>query len=122
MKALLVDDFAPILKFEFSILDRLGFEVSFASNGKEALTRLEDEPLPDVILLDWNMPEMDGMGFVQVVREQPRFDEIAIVMVTTEIDAEHIARALAAGANEYLMKPFNEACLLDKLRLIRLLA
>ncbi|SRR6056297_1342834 len=122
MKALLVDDFAPILKFEFAILDQLGFEVSFASNGKEALTRLQDEPIPDVILLDWNMPEMDGMGFIQVVREQPRFNDVAIIMVTTEIDAEHISQALTAGANEYLMKPFDEACLLDKLRLIRLLA
>lgn len=119
MKALLVDDFMPMLRFESLILDKLGFEITCAFNGKEALQQLEKQSLPDVILLDWNMPEMDGMQFVHVVRAQRKFDDIAIIMVTTEIEPAQISQALEAGANEYLMKPFDQSCLIDKLRLIR---
>lgn len=121
MRALLVDDSRPIRRIESNILNELGFETTDAGNGKEALTVLETEPLPLVALVDWNMPEMDGLEFVKRVRDNERFSSMAIVMVTTETEVERVALALASGADEYLMKPFQKDQLTDKLRILGLI-
>jgi two-component system chemotaxis response regulator CheY len=121
MRALIVDDSRPVRRIEAGILRDLGFEHSEAGNGVEALAVLDalgGEQSPKVALVDWNMPEMDGLEFVKRVRKDKRFANMAIVMVTTEIEPEQMARALASGADEYLMKPFQREGLIEKLRLL----
>jgi two-component system chemotaxis response regulator CheY len=118
MRALIVDDSRPIRRIESDILQELGFETDGASNGKEAWERLQQGPPPDVLLVDWNMPEMDGLEFLKAVRGDDRFSEVTVLMVTTETETDQMLRALSAGADEYLMKPFQKECLVDKLRLV----
>lgn len=118
MRALVVDDSRPIRLIESKILQELGFETTAAANGKEAIQQLQAGPLPHVVLVDWNMPEMDGLEFISTVRKEDRFRDLAILMVTTETEMDQMVRALNAGANEYLMKPFQKEGLVDKLRLV----
>lgn len=104
------------------ILRRAGYaEVIEASNGQEALDALDllsPEASPDVALVDWNMPVMNGLELVIAMRKNTGWRRIAIVMVTTENEQSNVVRALAAGAHEYLIKPFDEAALLDKLAIL----
>ncbi len=118
MRALVVDDSRPIRRIESDILKQLGFETADACNGKEALFHLKTNPLPDIALVDWNMPEMDGLEFITTVRRDAQYARMAILMVTTETETDQMLRALSAGADEYLMKPFQRECLVDKLRLV----
>lgn len=74
-----------------------------------------------VILVDWNMPEMNGLEFVQAIRTNPKYSEIPLMMVTTETEIEQMYKALEAGANEYVMKPFTDDVIADKLRLLGVL-
>lgn len=118
MRALIVDDSRPIRRIESDIMAELGFETSTACNGKEALEHLESQPRPDVVLVDWNMPEMDGLQFITEVRRDKRYAGMTLLMVTTETETDQMLRALTAGADEYLMKPFQKEGLVDKLRLV----
>lgn len=118
MKALVVDDSRPIRRIESEILKELGFETCDASNGREALERLQTCEVPDVVLVDWNMPEMNGLEFIRAVRQDARFTGLVILMVTTETETDQMLRALSAGADEYLMKPFQKDALIDKLRMV----
>jgi two-component system, chemotaxis family, chemotaxis protein CheY len=118
MHALVVDDSRPIRRIEGDILRELGFQTTDACHGKEALERLLDSPRPDVVLVDWNMPEMDGLEFIKAVRKDSRYSGLPILMVTTETEPEQMLRALTAGADEYLMKPFQKEGLVEKLRMI----
>lgn len=118
MRALVIDDSRPIRRIESEILKELGFLTTEATNGREGLERLEAGPLPDVVLVDWNMPEMDGLTFIKTVRADPRYTGLVILMVTTETETDQMLRALSAGADEYLMKPFQKDGLVDKLRLL----
>jgi two-component system chemotaxis response regulator CheY len=122
MRALVVDDSRPIRRIEAEILHELGFETSDACNGKEALDQLQTSTLPDVVLVDWNMPEMDGLEFIKAVRKEPRYAGMVVLMVTTETETNQMLRALTAGADEYLMKPFQKDGLIDKLRLLGVVA
>lgn len=122
MRALVVDDSRPIRRIESEILRELGFETIDACNGKEALERLQTTPVPDVVLVDWNMPEMDGLEFIKAVRKDARFSGMVVLMVTTETETDQMLRALSAGADEYLMKPFQKEALVDKLRLVGVVA
>ena len=103
---LVVDDSSVIRKVARRILEGLEFEISEAEDGEEALTACQKR-LPDAVLLDWNMPKMDGYEFLRVLRRLPDGDRPKVVFCTTENDVAHIARALHAGANEYIMKPFD---------------
>ena len=118
MRAMVVDDSRPIRRIESAILNELGFETFDACNGREALERLQQAECPDVVLVDWNMPEMDGLEFIKTVRKDARFSGLVILMVTTETETDQMLRALSAGADEYLMKPFQKEGLVDKLRLV----
>ena len=89
------------------ILEGLEFEIAEAENGEEAIEACRRQ-IPDAILLDWNMPKMDGYEFLRVLRRLPGGDKPKVVFCTTENDVAHIARALHAGANEYIMKPFDK--------------
>ena len=118
MRALIVDDSRPIRRIESGILQELGFETFDACHGKEALEVLEDSPLPDVVLVDWNMPEMNGLDLIKALRKDSRYSSLSVLMVTTETEPDQMLRALTAGADEYLMKPFQKDGLVDKLRLV----
>ena len=118
MKAMVVDDSRPIRRIEGEILRELGFETVEAGNGQQALERLQEGELPKVVLVDWNMPEMNGLDFIRAVRGDERFKSVVLLMVTTEIETDQMLRALSAGADEYLMKPFQREGLVDKLRLL----
>jgi two-component system chemotaxis response regulator CheY len=104
---LVVDDSSVIRKVARRILEGLDFQILEAENGEEAIEMCRSQ-LPDAILLDWNMPKMDGYDFLRVLRRLPGGDKPKVVFCTTENDVAHIARALHAGANEYIMKPFDK--------------
>ncbi len=118
MRALVVDDSAVIRTVLTRILAGLGFEVVSAVNGKEALEKLELGKRPDLTMVDWNMPEMNGYEFIRAVRADTRWRDMPIMMVTTETEMEQVVRALAAGANEYLMKPFTPEMVQEKLAIL----
>jgi two-component system chemotaxis response regulator CheY len=104
---LVVDDSSVIRKVARRILEGLDFQISEAENGEEAIEACRGR-IPDAILLDWNMPKMDGYEFLRALRRLPGGDKPKVVFCTTENDVAHIARALHAGANEYIMKPFDK--------------
>jgi two-component system chemotaxis response regulator CheY len=121
-KVLIVDDSRAIRRILGTTIRALGFEVAEAANGQEALERLEDMDQPvRFMLVDWNMPEMNGLDFILKVRENKRFEESSILMVTTETAVDQMVKALDAGANEYVMKPFTKEIIEDKLRLLGIL-
>ena len=118
-KALVVDDSRTIRTIIRRILIELGYEVCEAANGVEALKVLETEKTTvRLILADWNMPEMNGLELVKRLRRNPEFESLKVLMVTTETEMDQMASALAAGANEYVMKPFTKDILLEKLELV----
>ena len=118
MKALIVDDSRASRLMLRRILTIIGFEVAEAGDGREALTYLQTHVDTQLALVDWNMPEMNGLELVQAVRQDTRLDHLRLMMVTTETDVGHIERALLAGANEYVMKPFSRDSIEEKLRLL----
>ena len=103
---LVVDDSSVIRKIASRILGEMDFRIVEAEDGEKALEACKRE-LPDAVLLDWNMPVMDGYDFLKALRRMPEGDRPKVVFCTTETDVVHIARALHAGANEYIMKPFD---------------
>ncbi|SON57088.1 Chemotaxis protein CheY [Hartmannibacter diazotrophicus] len=103
---LVVDDSSVIRKVARRILEDLSFTITEAEDGEQAL-RACNEQMPDAILLDWNMPVMDGIEFLGRLRELRGGDAPKVVFCTTENDVGHIAKAIRAGANEYIMKPFD---------------
>ena len=113
--ALVVDDSRAMRSIIGRQLRELGFDVQEACNGREALERLQAGDLPTVALVDWNMPEMNGFELIQTVRADSRYDALRLMMVTTESEIDSIQRALEAGANEYLMKPFTKQAVQEKL-------
>ena len=120
--ALVIDDSRAIRMILGRTLNRFGYEVCSAANGREALDMIVAQRLDlSVILVDWNMPEMNGLEFVQNIRADPKYNQVPLMMVTTETEIEQMYRALDAGANEYVMKPFTDEVIADKLRLMGVL-
>ncbi len=118
-KVLVVDDSRAMRLILSKTLRELGFEVSQAANGREALDTMGREGASfGLVLVDWNMPELSGLEVVRSLRAQPAFDRVPVMMVTTETEIEQMVRALEAGANEYIMKPFTREVVEDKLRLL----
>jgi two-component system chemotaxis response regulator CheY len=119
MIALVIDDSRAMRLILNRITSQLGFEVWQAGNGREALDLLEaTETVPELALVDWNMPEMNGLEFVTAVRADPKYRTMTIMMVTTEGEQSQIVRALAAGAHEYVIKPFTPDAIEEKLALL----
>ena len=114
---LVVDDSKVIRKVARHILETLNFQVEEAEDGREALSRCEAS-MPDVILLDWNMPVMSGMEFLRALRGGEHSEQPKVVFCTTENDIAHIRAAIAAGADEYVMKPFDRETLQSKLQIV----
>lgn len=123
MQALVVDDSRAMRAILKRLLGQIGFEaVEEAENGKAALERLEGGLTPDVALLDWNMPEMNGLELVRAIRSRGELASLPLMMVTTETEVHQVEAALMAGANEYIMKPFTQDALAAKLALLGLTA
>jgi two-component system, chemotaxis family, chemotaxis protein CheY len=118
-QAMVVDDSKAVRLVISRNLVQLGYQVSTAGDGAEALTQLHEGL--SLILVDWNMPRMNGLEFVQKLRADARYNSVKVMMVTTETEVEQMVRALEAGANEYVMKPFTQEILADKLRTMDLL-
>jgi len=120
MRALIVDDSKSMRMILAKSLREIGFEITEAGDGQEALTRLNQGEQVELMLVDWNMPVMNGYELVCAVRANALLGDIRIMMVTTETSMENVTKALAAGANEYLMKPFTKELLLEKLAILGL--
>lgn len=118
MKALVIDDSAAVRTILKRILTDCGFEVVEASQGREALERLREKGKMEIALVDWNMPEMNGFDFIRAVRADHTHDSMRLMMVTTETEIAQVAKALEAGANEYVMKPFTKDMIMEKLTLM----
>jgi two-component system chemotaxis response regulator CheY len=114
---LVVDDSKVIRKVARHILETLNFCVDEAEDGREALSRCQAQ-MPDVVLLDWNMPVMGGIEFLRTLRQGDYAIQPKVVFCTTENDAAHIRAAIDAGADEYVMKPFDRETLESKLQIV----
>lgn len=100
------------------ILGELGYQVLQAGNGREGLACLKEHGSVDLVLVDWNMPEMNGIDFLQAVRKEPVYARMRMMMVSTETEAAEISKALGVGADEYVMKPFTRDVLQQKLEMM----
>jgi len=120
MLALVVDDSRAMRAILTRLLNGLGFDVAQAGHGEEALGVIDAGTRPDVILVDWNMPVMDGLTFVKNIRAREDMRDVSLMMVTTESEQGQIVRALAAGAHEYVIKPFTDDVIAEKLALLGL--
>lgn len=116
--ALVVDDSRAMRAILGKFLRELGFEIHEAASGLEALVKIGKIVKPDIVLVDWNMPEMDGCEFLRRIRQDDDYKAVPVMMVTTESEMDQVSIALDAGANEYLMKPFDKQSLLEKLILV----
>jgi len=120
MRALVVDDSSAMRAILRMALKKQDFEVMEAKHGLDALSVLAAAPPFDLILIDWNMPEMDGFELLRRIRTEAVYNATQIMMVTTETGIDQMSEALAAGANDYIMKPFTFDVIADKLRLLGL--
>ncbi|MDD2942162.1 MAG: response regulator [bacterium] len=120
MKILVIDDSRAMRTLLAGMLSDLGHEVLQAGDGKEALDVLRASDGVKVCLVDWNMPVMSGYEFVVAVRADARYSALKLMMVTTETEMEQVIRALEAGADEYVMKPFTQDVIVDKLKMMGL--
>lgn len=121
MRALIIDDARVMRRIVATTLRQLGYETAEAAHGREALDLLEAGERFDLACVDWNMPVMDGLQLVQAVRARREWRDLTLLMVTTESEQSQIVRALAAGAHEYLIKPFTPDALMGKLDMLGLL-
>ena len=118
MRALVIDDLKAMRSILGRMLRGMGFEVVEAGDGRDALEKLKVAGKVDLALVDWNMPEMSGYEFVQAVRSEHSYDGTLLIMVTTETEMEQVTKALGAGANEYVMKPFTQEVIVEKLQML----
>ena len=119
--AIIIDDSRAMRLILRRIIAKIGFDAVEAGDGQAALDTIAGltEP-PQLALVDWNMPVMNGLEFVTRARKDPRLRDMALVMVTTESEQSQIVRALAAGAHEYVIKPFTSGAMVEKLALLGL--
>lgn len=120
MLAMVIDDSRAMRSILRRIVTELGFDCVEAGDGQEALDTIHAGEVPDLCLVDWNMPVLDGLSFIQAVRATEGLRHITLMMVTTEGEQAQIVRALAAGAHEYVIKPFTPDAIEDKLQLLGL--
>lgn len=119
LHVLVIDDSRAMRQIVGKIMRSLGFEVTEAGDGQEGLAKLEEASHPfELVLVDWNMPVMDGLQFVEAVRASSQHADQKIVMVTTETEPTRMVKALMAGVDEFVMKPFTTDILVEKIKLI----
>lgn len=118
MNALIIDDSRAMRTILRHILTDLGFQTQEAVNGKEGLEAVKKTQNLDLVFVDWNMPVMDGLEFVVALRAGEHRAQIPVIMVTTENEMDFVLKALEAGANEYIMKPFDRPIVAEKLQLL----
>ncbi|MFB9324140.1 response regulator [Cryptosporangium minutisporangium] len=119
---MVIDDSRAMRLILRRIVSGLNFDVVEAGNGREAMDRLAElDAVPELALIDWNMPEMNGLEFVTAVRADKKYRGMTLMMVTTESEHGQIVRALAAGAHEYVIKPFTPDAIVDKLVMLGLI-
>ena len=118
MRALVVDDSRAMRAILGRILGELGYKVLQAGNGREGLECLREYGAVDLALVDWNMPEMNGLDFLRAVRKEHMYDTMRMMMVSTETEAGEIRKALGMGADEYVMKPFTRDVIQQKLEML----
>jgi len=118
VRALVIDDSRAVRNILGGMLRELGFEVWEAAHGKEALELLGQIGDADVAMVDWNMPEMDGVEFVRAVRAERAYDAICLIMVTTESEKSKVVGALSEGADGYVVKPFTKESIVQKLSVL----
>jgi two-component system chemotaxis response regulator CheY len=119
MRALIVDDSRFVRGYLRGLLEERGIECAEAGDGQAGMEQLRGSPHFDLALVDWNMPVMDGFEMLKHIRAEG-FGEMKVMMVTTEAENDFIIRALDAGADEYLMKPFDDEALCEKLAMLGL--
>lgn len=119
MRALLVDDSRTTRMLIGKIVSALGFETSEAADGQQAIEQLAQSTF-DLVLLDWNMPVMNGLECLRQLRSNPKWSDIKVIMVTTETEIQQVVKAIDNGANEYIMKPFTGEMFKEKLSIIGL--
>jgi len=120
VRTLVVDDSRAMRAILRRMLRELGYEVLEAGNGREGLECLRKVGAVDLALVDWNMPEMNGLDFLREVRKEPTYSGMIMMMVTTETEMEKVMEALRMGASEYVMKPFTKEVILEKLQMLGL--
>jgi two-component system chemotaxis response regulator CheY len=118
MKVLIVDDSKAMRTILKKILESVGAIVEEAGNGQEGLEKLKLVTQLDIVLVDWNMPGMSGLDFVCAVRANPHYRKLPLMMVTAETERSQMGKALAEGANEYVMKPFTKEVIQEKLKIL----
>lgn len=121
MRALIVDDSRAIRKLLQRMIEPLGFECAQAEHGEDALAQLDPANPPDIVLVDWNMPVMDGLALVKAIRAIRGFAEMTVLMVSSESDPGKMMKALLAGADDYLVKPVSQEIISEKLGVLGVL-
>jgi two-component system chemotaxis response regulator CheY len=119
MRALIIDDSRFVRGYLRGLLEEKGFQCEEAADGQAGMDRLNSLPSFDLALVDWNMPVMDGLEMLKKLRAEG-YAGMKVMMVTTEAENDYILRALNAGADEYLMKPFDDEALTEKLAMLGL--
>jgi two-component system chemotaxis response regulator CheY len=125
MKTLIIDDAKTIRALLSSFAQEMGFETTEAGDGVEGLkTLIQNDPRQpfDIVLVDWEMPRMNGLEFIKAVRCNADFAELKLLMITTLNSPDQVTQALAAGASDYLMKPVTKELLADKLQILGVVA
>jgi two-component system chemotaxis response regulator CheY len=120
MRALIIDDSLSMRMYVASLMEDQGWETETACDGQDALRKLQERGGFDVVTVDWDMPVMDGPSFVTAVRAEARFQGMKLLMVTARESMEEVTKALAAGADDYLMKPVTPEMIAEKTRLVGL--
>ena len=114
-RALIIDDSKPVRSILSRMLRNLDFEIAEAANGQEGLELLHELGQPDLATVNWQMPKLDGLQFIRAVRADARYRELPLLMISSESEPSLVATALAAGANEYIVKPCTQQALSEKL-------
>lgn len=122
MRVLIIDDSKSMRSILRKMMSELGFETFEAEDGSQAIQRLKEHGPMELALVDWNMPVMNGYEFIQAVRADAAYNEMKLMMVTTENSMESVTMALKAGANEFVMKPFTKDIINSKLALLGIVA
>lgn len=120
MKVLVIDDSKAMRMILGKIMRELGFEVAEAENGLKGMDMMKAGALPEVVLVDWNMPEMNGFEFVKAVRARPDYGGVKLVVVSSETQADGMDRMDEAGVDGYVTKPFTREGLAEKLQVLGL--